>query len=35
MTRIDAKEAASALNDIEQIVQRVRQSGTYDIASLI
>jgi hypothetical protein len=34
MTRIDAKEAASALNDIEQIVQRVRQSRTCDIASL-
>jgi hypothetical protein len=35
MTSIDAKEAASALNDIEQIVQRVRQSRTYDIASLM
>jgi hypothetical protein len=35
VTGIDAKEAASALNDIEQIVQRVRQSRTYDIASLM
>jgi hypothetical protein len=35
MTRIDAKEAASALSDIEAIVQRVRQSRTYDIASLM
>jgi hypothetical protein len=33
MTSIDAKEAASALNDIEQIVQRVRQSRIYDLAS--
>src|SRR6516165_731251 len=30
---IDPKEAAQALNDIEDIVQRVRQSRTYDIAS--
>ena len=33
MTDIDAREAAQALNDIELIVQRVRQSRTYDIAS--
>ena len=33
MTSIDPKEAAQALSDIEQIVQRVRQSRTYDIAS--
>ena len=35
MTTIDPKEAAQALNDIEQIVQRVRQSRIYDIASQI
>lgn len=35
MTNIDAREAARALNDIEQIVQRVRRSRTYDIASQI
>jgi hypothetical protein len=35
MTTIDPKEAARALNDIEQIVQRVRQSRIYDIASQI
>ena len=35
MTAIDPKEAAQALNDIEQIVRRVRQSRIYDIASLI
>jgi hypothetical protein len=35
MTGIDAKEAASALNDIEQIVRRVRQSRIYDLASQI
>jgi hypothetical protein len=35
MTSIDAKEAASALNDIEQIVHRVRQSRIYDLASQI
>lgn len=35
MTAIDPKEAAQALNDIEQIVQRVRQSRIYDIASQI
>ena len=33
MTDIDVKEAAQALNDIELIVQRVRQSRTYEIAS--
>ena len=35
MTNIGAKEAAQALNDIEQIVQRVRRSRTYDVASRI
>ena len=35
MTSIGPKEAAQALNDIEQIVQRVRQSRIYDIASQI
>jgi hypothetical protein len=35
MTHIDRREAAQALNDIEQIVQRVRQSRIYDIASQI
>ena len=33
MTGIDPREAAQALDDIEQIVQRVRRSRTYDIAS--
>ena len=33
MTKIDPKDAAQALDDIDQIVQRVRQSRTYDIAS--
>jgi len=33
VTDIDVKEAAQALNDIELIVQRVRQSRTYEIAS--
>ena len=33
MTDIDAKEAAQALNDIELVVSRVRQSRTYEIAS--
>ncbi len=33
MTGIDPKEAAHALNDIEQIVSRVRRSRTYEIAS--
>ena len=35
MTHIDPNEAAQALNDIEQIVQRVRQSRIYDISSQI
>jgi hypothetical protein len=35
MTGIGPKEAAQALNDIEQIVQRVRQSRIYDLASKI
>jgi len=35
MTNIDPKEAARALNDIEQIVARVRQSRIYDLASQI
>jgi hypothetical protein len=35
MTGFDAKQAADALNDIELIVQRVRQSRIYDIASQI
>jgi hypothetical protein len=35
MTGIGAKEAVEALNDIEQIVQRVRQSRIYDISSQI
>ena len=35
MIGIDPKEAAQALHDIEEIVQRVRQSRTYDIASQI
>jgi hypothetical protein len=35
MTSVDAKEAASALSDIEQIVRRVRQSRVYDLASQI
>jgi hypothetical protein len=33
VTDIDAKEAAQALNDIELVVSRVRQSRTYEIAS--
>jgi hypothetical protein len=33
VTDIGPKEAAQALNDIEQIVQRVRQSRIYDLAS--
>jgi hypothetical protein len=32
---IDSKEAREALSDIEEMVRRVRQSQTYDIASLI
>jgi hypothetical protein len=35
MNGFGAKEAAQALNDIEQIVQRVRQSRIYDVASQI
>lgn len=35
MTHIDPREAAQALDEIEEIVQRVRQSRSYDIASLI
>jgi hypothetical protein len=35
MTGIGPKEAAQALSDIEYIVQRVRQSRIYDIASQI
>src|SRR6202034_177827 len=34
MTVIGPKEAAQALLDIEQMVVRVRQSRTYDIASV-
>jgi hypothetical protein len=32
---IDSKEAAEALSDINEMVRRVRQSQTYDSASLI
>ncbi|WP_024507591.1 hypothetical protein [Bradyrhizobium sp. ARR65] len=32
---IDSKQAADALSDIDDIVRRVRQSRTYEIASLI
>ena len=35
MTSIDPKEAASALSDIDVIVQRLRQSQIYHLASLI
>jgi hypothetical protein len=35
MTSIDAKQAASALSDIDAIVHRVRQSRIYDLNSLI
>jgi hypothetical protein len=35
MTSIDAKEAASALSDIASIAHRVRQSTTYNPASLM
>ena len=35
MTSIDAKQAASALSEIDFIAQRVRQSTIYDIASLM
>ena len=33
MTDIDARQAAAALSDIEQIKERVRRSRTYDVAS--
>jgi hypothetical protein len=32
---IDSREASAALNDIREMVERVRQSHIYDIASLI
>ena len=32
---IDSQEARAALSDIEEMVRRVRQSQTYDLASLI
>ena len=32
---IDSKEASAALSDIDEMVRRVRQSQTYEIASLI
>jgi hypothetical protein len=32
---IDSKEAKEALSEIDEVVRRVRQSQTYDIASLI
>jgi hypothetical protein len=35
MTDFGPKEAAQALNDIQDIVQRVRQSRVYDVASQI
>ena len=35
MTSIESREAAAALDDIEQIVRRVRQSRIYDLASLM
>jgi hypothetical protein len=35
MTGIDAREAASALSDIDDIVSRVRQSQIYNIGSLM
>jgi hypothetical protein len=35
MTDIDAKQAASALSEIDDIVRRVRQSRIYDLASQI
>jgi hypothetical protein len=35
MTGIDAGEAAAALSDIDTIVHRVRQSRTYQVASLM
>jgi hypothetical protein len=33
MTNIDAREAATALNDVKDMVERVRQSQIYDLAS--
>jgi hypothetical protein len=35
MTSIDAKEAASALSDIDSIARRVRQSTIYQLCSLL
>ncbi len=35
MTRIDPKEAASTLSDIDAIAHRVRQSTIYNLASLL
>jgi|tagenome__1003787_1003787.scaffolds.fasta_scaffold20790092_3 hypothetical protein len=35
MTTIDAKQAASALSEINSIPHRVRQSRIYDLASLM
>jgi hypothetical protein len=35
MTSIERREAAAALDDIEQIVRRVRQSRIYNLASLM
>lgn len=35
MTSIDAKEAAQALSDVNDIVRRVRRSRTYEVASLM
>jgi hypothetical protein len=32
---IDSKEASAALSDIDEMIRRVRQSQTYDLASLI
>ena len=32
---IDSKEASAALSDIDEMVRRVRQSQTYDLASLV
>lgn len=35
MTSIESKEAAAALNDVEQVVRRVRQSRIYTLGSVI
>jgi hypothetical protein len=35
LTSIDPRDAAQALSDIERIVERVRRSRTYEIASLM